>query len=747
MNRTSCTIVFACLLFICTAGKGLSAEYYPTVFSAKRKINDRTLIHDHQFGRVIEFRRSTLLAGGNSQIKISKSAENIQGRILTLPFAIKDIKSYRIDQLLVTVNGQSPKVMLMDTTGKILAIDEQSFPVGIDTAHIVGIHGNMAFVLFGDRLFSIKLNAQNLSPSLLADQVSAFEYVPDGIHCIKRSGGGYVLRSFNKTGTITRDIPFSPMGTRYRILSVSRSIGVLSTTTGESTNGFIFQNATGRQEMMFFPCGMNSIAMWEEDQKPVLSWVKEQENGTRQVIIQHHGNQTQTISLPDFFTNVLSSSASDGTLRYFFGNGICFINRKAQAIESASHIGMMSAFQGNAPIFIQLNNENIINFQDGYILLAKVDDPFWWLRRFATTSGRILIGGLIVFFLSLFYRHYSRQKRFLEAGLELSGMGMIMYLDDEGRLSKLNSTAKSVLQLSSDVPLHRPIRYYVNKPHVSELLEFIEQAMIHRKPMQTRLSIGSEESIKEYIWSATPLFGFAGSFSGCILSGLDITAELEKKRLTNWAQLAHDMQTNLSIILLNAQQMQIIDEKNVQRQKKILGQITLLMQRVRDIVTVGRDEDAHLSLNDGLVLCRNVINEFDEQLYPNAVLSFSGKQVMFMCDSIKLTRGLRNAVENGVRALQKKEGTVDLSCTFDDNNVYFRIKDSGVGMDAYTRENMMKPYFTTKRSQGGYGIGTMVMQKVAEMHGGRIEVVSEPGKGSVITFIIPKLMPETKDRQ
>jgi signal transduction histidine kinase len=303
----------------------------------------------------------------------------------------------------------------------------------------------------------------------------------------------------------------------------------------------------------------------------------------------------------------------------------------------------------------------------------------------------------------------------------------------------VNSTAKSVLHISPDIPLHRPIRFYVSKSHLSELLHFIETALIERKSMQKQITIIENESVKEFIWGATPLFGFAGSFAGYILSGIDITEELEKKRLTNWAQLAHDMQTNLSIILLNAQHLQIVDEKNIIRQKKILSQITLLMQRVRDIVTVGREEVANYSPNDALLICKDVIEEFDDQLYPNARLSFNGKPVMFFCDPIKLTRGLRNAVENGMRALQKQPGTVDLSCSHDDKFVYFKIKDSGIGMDDHTRANMMKPYFTTKNSQGGYGIGTMVMQKVAELHNGRIEIVSEPGKGSVITFIIPLL--------
>ena len=59
-------------------------------------------------------------------------------------------------------------------------------------------------------------------------------------------------------------------------------------------------------------------------------------------------------------------------------------------------------------------------------------------------------------------------------------------------------------------------------------------------------------------------------------------------------------------------------------------------------------------------------------------------------------------------------------------------------MDNITRENMMKQYFTTKKSLGGYGIGTMIMQKVAELHHGSIAVKSEQGKGSSIIFSIPR---------
>ncbi len=718
---------------------GKAEEYFPKVYSSKRKINDKGLVHDARFNRFIEISRSSILSGGVSQLRFSKDIDVQSGTILSFPFPIEDILSTGKESILIAVSGQNSRIMHIKTNGKIIATDSLSFPRGRDTVHFIHADDSIAFVRFADNIFSLQFGIDSIITQNLASQVLAVESHQNGFHCISRSAGGLIIRSFNKHGDIQKETPFSPMGSIYSIQSTQNAILVLSTATGESTNGFLLDLRTGKQDMLFFPGSLTTTVMWENDEKPVLSWISEDEKGINTISIQQQGKQTNTLTLPNRFTDALTCRIIDNSLFCLFSDGICEIDIESNSLESASPISSMRVFASGNPYIIKLNDEYVITMKNGYMFLEMTPDQLWWLRRFIATSGAFLIPGIILLIIIIFYRRYLLQRRFLEAGLELSGMGILIYLDSEGRLIKVNSTAKSVLHISPDIPLHRPIRYYVSKSHLSELLDFIETALIERKPMQKQITIGENEAVKEFIWGATPLFGFAGSFAGCILSGIDITEELEKKRLTNWAQLAHDMQTNLSIILLNAQQLQIVDEKNIIRQKKILSQITLLMQRVRDIVTVGREEIASYSPNDALLICKDVIEEFDDQLYPNAKLSFSGKPVMIFCDPIKLTRGLRNAVENGMRALQKQPGTVDLSCSHDDRFVYFKIKDSGIGMDDHTRANMMKPYFTTKNSQGGYGIGTMVMQKVAELHNGRIEIASEPGKGSVITFIIPLL--------
>ena len=67
------------------------------------------------------------------------------------------------------------------------------------------------------------------------------------------------------------------------------------------------------------------------------------------------------------------------------------------------------------------------------------------------------------------------------------------------------------------------------------------------------------------------------------------------------------------------------------------------------------------------------------------------------------------------------------------------VADSGVGMDAATREKAFEPFFTTKERGEGDGLGLSTVYSVVAAAGGTVDVESALGEGTTITVVLPCL--------
>ncbi len=122
------------------------------------------------------------------------------------------------------------------------------------------------------------------------------------------------------------------------------------------------------------------------------------------------------------------------------------------------------------------------------------------------------------------------------------------------------------------------------------------------------------------------------------------------------------------------------------------------------------------------------------RLLPGAEFRFQGDDAEALIDAEEMQKVFVNLCLNAVEASGDKPVTVEV--IGGEEECVFRVCDEGCGMDVeHIRENLFVPFKSTKAK--GMGIGLYQCKQIVEAHGGRIEVESEPGKGSVFTVVLP----------
>lgn len=95
-----------------------------------------------------------------------------------------------------------------------------------------------------------------------------------------------------------------------------------------------------------------------------------------------------------------------------------------------------------------------------------------------------------------------------------------------------------------------------------------------------------------------------------------------------------------------------------------------------------------------------------------------------------------NLILNAVQAI-RGPGTVTIRTAELESTLRIDIEDTGVGISEKHLGRIFEPGFTTKGDRVGMGLGLLLARQVAERHGGRISVQSEPGRGSTFSVTLP----------
>jgi signal transduction histidine kinase len=106
------------------------------------------------------------------------------------------------------------------------------------------------------------------------------------------------------------------------------------------------------------------------------------------------------------------------------------------------------------------------------------------------------------------------------------------------------------------------------------------------------------------------------------------------------------------------------------------------------------------------------------------------------CLPSKLNQVFMNILTNSIQAIENK-GDIYIETISSGIGVKICIRDTGVGMTADVKKKIFEPFYTTKEVGSGTGLGLSISYGIIEQHGGNIDVISQPGKGTEFIISLP----------
>ncbi len=123
----------------------------------------------------------------------------------------------------------------------------------------------------------------------------------------------------------------------------------------------------------------------------------------------------------------------------------------------------------------------------------------------------------------------------------------------------------------------------------------------------------------------------------------------------------------------------------------------------------------------------------------NAVITYDNLPKI-MGDDIQINRVMQNLINNAIKFNENEAPEVSVSLDSRSEDYVISIKDNGIGISLEEKDNIFKLFkrLHSKNEYAGTGMGLAICRKIIELHGGKIWVESELGKGSDFCFSIPK---------
>ena len=221
----------------------------------------------------------------------------------------------------------------------------------------------------------------------------------------------------------------------------------------------------------------------------------------------------------------------------------------------------------------------------------------------------------------------------------------------------------------------------------------------------------------------TPLAALASNNDLFIRSIHKLKAMLEDPSATHDGQQANKVRE----LIRNIEEL---NEINKTASRRIVEIVSSLRNFARLDRAEKNETDLHAGIESTLTLVHHQVKGRIE------VERDYGDVPKCQCYPSQLGQVYMNLLVNASQAIEGK-GTITIRTRHKGGWVTVEIIDTGKGMPEEIKKQIFEPGFTTKETGEGTGLGLAIVKQIIADHGGKIEVESEPGKGTTFRILIP----------
>jgi two-component system nitrogen regulation sensor histidine kinase NtrY len=343
-----------------------------------------------------------------------------------------------------------------------------------------------------------------------------------------------------------------------------------------------------------------------------------------------------------------------------------------------------------------------------------------------------------------------QRRKYMETVLRNVSAGIVS-ADSHGVITTFNHAAEKMFDIETEKVLLQNYRDLLIPEHISLVDEFLREIKeSNESSLEKQIEFMFKDKALTILLTITTIRDDEGNDSGIVVVFEDLTLLQKAERAAAWREvarrMAHEIKNPLTPVQLSAQRLQrkygdkLGEDGSVFKEctQTIIDQVEVLKNLVNEFSRYARMPVTTPALNDLNAVVADSVVLFQDA-HKDIIFDYKPAESLpkFNLDAEQINRVMINLLDNAVAAINKKEGRIEITVSYDEQHhkVTVAIADDGAGVPASYKRKVFDPYFSTKKS--GTGLGLAIVSSIISDHHGQVLIADNKPTGTIISFQLP----------